>query len=60
VTCSIAYHRPEFERSIAMMAAGRVLAAPLHTQTVDLDHLADAFDALSSRPPSDVKILVRP
>lgn len=59
VTCSIAYQRAEFDRCIAMLASGRVVAEPMHSRTVTLDSLPGAFEALSARPPADVKILVR-
>jgi (R,R)-butanediol dehydrogenase/meso-butanediol dehydrogenase/diacetyl reductase len=60
ITCSMAYQRAEFDRCIAMLAAGRVVAEPLHTRTVGLEGLSTAFEALAAGPAAEVKVLVRP
>jgi (R,R)-butanediol dehydrogenase/meso-butanediol dehydrogenase/diacetyl reductase len=60
VTSSLGYHQAEFARSMAMMAAGRVLADPLHTRTVGPGALHDAMADLAGGAPDDVKILFSP
>jgi (R,R)-butanediol dehydrogenase/meso-butanediol dehydrogenase/diacetyl reductase len=57
---SVAYVRAEFDPCIAMLAAGTVRAAPLHTSTVDLDGIAGAFALLAGGSNQETKILVRP
>jgi (R,R)-butanediol dehydrogenase/meso-butanediol dehydrogenase/diacetyl reductase len=59
VTASLAYLREEFEITQGLIADGRIKAAALHTSTVSLAGLADAFARLSSAP-EEVKILVDP
>jgi len=59
VTASLAYLREEFEITQGLVADGRIRAAPLHTSTVTLERLQDAFARLSSAP-EEVKILVDP
>lgn len=59
VTCALAYWPEEFTQSMAMLAAGRVVAEPLHTRTVGLSELADAMQELGTSP-ADVKVLVDP
>ena len=58
--CSIAYHHAEFERAMAMMLDGRVLAEPLHTRTVGLSALEKAMGDLAEARTPDVKILLDP
>ena len=43
----------------SLVADGRVNIAPLHTSTVGLEQMADAFAGLA-RDPQQVKILVDP
>ena len=57
---SIAYVRREFDPCIAMLASGRISAAPIHTSTVALDAIGGAFDLLAAGAGSETKILVRP
>jgi threonine dehydrogenase-like Zn-dependent dehydrogenase len=45
---------------MAMIAEGRVRAAPLHTSTVGLDGLVGALDLLAGGAPSATKVLVDP
>ena len=54
------YVRDEFETTMAMMADGRVRAAPLHTSTVGLAGLAESFADLSAGGSGQVKVLVDP
>ncbi len=56
---SIAYVREEFAIAKQLVADGRIRCAPLHTSTVTLSELADAFATLANHP-SEVKILVDP
>ena len=56
---SIAYVHEDFDIAKALVADGRIRCAPLHTDTVGLAHLDDAFARLASRP-NEVKILVDP
>ncbi len=59
LSASLGYERPDFEVSKALVADGRVQCAPMHTATVGLDGLADAFADLA-REPEQVKVLVDP
>ena len=56
---SIAYLHEDFEITKDLVARGLLNTEPLHTSTVGLTGLQDAFDRLSSEP-SEVKILVNP
>ncbi|HWU31232.1 MAG TPA: alcohol dehydrogenase, partial [Marmoricola sp.] len=53
------YDPGEFAETLAMLAAKKVDPSPLHTGTVGLDGVADAFDELGS-PEKHAKILVDP
>lgn len=59
LTASLAYLREEFEITQGLVADGRLRCAPLHTSTVTLGGLADAFARLASAP-EEVKVLVDP
>lgn len=59
LNASLAYLREEFDITQGLVADGRIRCAPLHTSTVRLDGLADAFARLSSAP-EEVKVLVDP
>jgi (R,R)-butanediol dehydrogenase / meso-butanediol dehydrogenase / diacetyl reductase len=59
VTASLAYLREEFDVTQGLVADGRLRLGPLHTSTVSLAGLADAFARLSSAP-EQVKVLVDP
>ena len=56
---SLAYLHEEFEIAMGLVADGRIRCAPLHTSTVSLAGLADAFARLADQP-GEVKILVDP
>jgi len=56
---SLAYLREEFAIAQQLVADGRIRCSPLHTSTVSLDGLPDAFAALAAAP-DDVKVLVDP
>ena len=53
------YDPGEFAETLAMLASKKVDPTPLHTGTVGLTEVADAFDALGS-PEKHAKILVNP
>lgn len=59
VTASLAYLREEFDITQGLVADGRLRLAPLHTSTVPLAGLGDAFARLASAP-DEVKVLVDP
>ncbi|MCZ6618910.1 MAG: alcohol dehydrogenase catalytic domain-containing protein [Gammaproteobacteria bacterium] len=59
LSTSLAYLHEEFEIAKSLVADGRVRCAPLHTSTVPLRGLADAFAKLADHP-GEVKILVDP
>ena len=59
LTSSLGYTREEFEVTQGLISDGRLKCGPLHTSTIALEKLSEAFDALSSDP-SEVKILVDP
>ena len=59
LSTALGYLREEFEISKALVADGRIRCGPLHTSTVSLDGLADAFARLSNAP-EEVKVLVDP
>jgi len=56
---SIAYLHEDFEICKHLVADGRIQTDPLHTSTVSLAQLDEAFNTLASHP-SEVKILVDP
>jgi (R,R)-butanediol dehydrogenase / meso-butanediol dehydrogenase / diacetyl reductase len=56
---SLGYQREEFALAQALVLDGRLKLQPLHTATVGLDKLGNAFETLS-RSPAEVKILVDP
>ncbi len=56
---SIAYLHEDFEITKGLVADGRIDLETLHTSTVGLNEIQDAFDRLSSHP-NEVKILVNP
>jgi (R,R)-butanediol dehydrogenase / meso-butanediol dehydrogenase / diacetyl reductase len=56
---SLGYLREEFALTQALVMDGRLNLTPLHTATVGLDKLGDAFETLSCSP-AEVKILVDP
>lgn len=51
LTAALAYTREEFDMAMGMIADGRVQVAPLHTTTVGLERLADAFEDLAGPDP---------
>lgn len=53
------YDPEEFQSTLQMIASGTVDPSPLHTGTVGLDGVADAFEALG-RPEEHAKILIDP
>ncbi|MCZ6643332.1 MAG: alcohol dehydrogenase catalytic domain-containing protein [Gammaproteobacteria bacterium] len=59
LSTSLAYLHEEFEIAKGLVSDGRIRCAPLHTSTVSLVGLADAFAKLADQP-SEVKILVDP
>lgn len=56
---SIAYLHEEFDLAQSLVVDGRINAAALHTSTVALEDMQDAFVRLSENP-TEVKILVNP
>ncbi len=59
LTTSIGYLPEEFAVSQALVADGRVELKAMHTSTVSLEQMSDAFDRLATNP-EEVKILVDP
>jgi len=59
LTASLGYLHEEFALTQALVQDGRLQLLPLHSSTVGLSGLADAFAALSDRP-GDIKVLVDP
>ena len=59
LTTSLAYLREEFEIAQGLVADGRIRCAALHTSTVSLHQLGDAFARLADAP-QEVKVLVDP
>jgi (R,R)-butanediol dehydrogenase/meso-butanediol dehydrogenase/diacetyl reductase len=59
LTSSLAYQREEFDITQGLVADGRLRCRPLHTSTIGLDGLAQAFATLA-RAPEEIKILVDP
>ncbi|MGD8829270.1 MAG: zinc-binding dehydrogenase [Pseudomonadales bacterium] len=56
---SLGYTREEFELSQALVIDGRLRLRPLHTDTITLSQLGEAFTRLANEP-QDIKILVQP
>jgi (R,R)-butanediol dehydrogenase/meso-butanediol dehydrogenase/diacetyl reductase len=59
LTTSLAYLREEFDIAQGLVADGRIRCAALHTSTVSLRQLSEAFARLSDAP-QEVKVLVDP
>jgi len=59
LTASLGYLREEFAITQGLVQDGRLRLEPLHSHTVGLSGLAEAFAALSERP-GDIKVLVDP
>jgi (R,R)-butanediol dehydrogenase/meso-butanediol dehydrogenase/diacetyl reductase len=59
LAASLAYLREEFDITQGLVQDGRLVLTRLHTSTVKLDGLADAFARLSSAP-EEIKVLVDP
>lgn len=53
------YLERDFGAVIDALAHGRINAKPLHTRTVSLDELPDAFEALRNNP-RECKVIIRP
>ncbi|WP_213957828.1 zinc-binding dehydrogenase [Variovorax sp. dw_954] len=53
------YGKPDWRRVLDLLDAGRVDPAPMVTDTVTLDQLPEAFEALR-RPTTQIKLLVMP
>lgn len=56
---SLGYVREEFELTQSLVTDGRLQLRPLHSSTVALAELPQAFERLSGAP-EDIKILVQP
>ncbi|QGP81106.1 zinc-binding dehydrogenase [Sphingobium sp. CAP-1] len=56
---SQAYTERDFEAVIDALAKGRIDPRPIHTSTVSLDEMPQAFEALRTQP-RECKVLVRP
>jgi len=59
LTASLGYQREEFELTQALVIDGRIQLSPLHSATVGLSRLDEAFASLSGSP-EEIKILVDP
>jgi (R,R)-butanediol dehydrogenase/meso-butanediol dehydrogenase/diacetyl reductase len=59
LAASLGYLHEEFDLAMGLVQDGRLRLAPLHTSSVGLDGLADAFERLHASP-SEIKILVDP
>lgn len=59
LSTSLGYQREEFAVTQALVADGRIQLTPMHTSTVGLDKMAEAFARLSGAP-EEVKVLVDP
>ena len=55
----LAYHKQDFEFTVAMLEQGRLFSAPMITDVVNLNELPSAFEALRT-PESQCKIIVEP
>ena len=60
VSASLAYNYDDFERTMGMIADGRVQLDPMHSSTVGLDGLDAALADLASGSSAETKVLVRP
>lgn len=59
LSASIAAQREEFLMAQSLIADGRIQVEPLHTSTVALTDIGEAFAGLA-RNPEEVKVLVKP
>jgi 2-desacetyl-2-hydroxyethyl bacteriochlorophyllide A dehydrogenase len=59
LTASLGYLREEFAVTQALVADGRIQLGPMHTSTVSLGAITEAFDKLATEP-EEVKVLVDP
>ena len=59
LTASLGYLREEFAVTQALVADGRIQLSPMHTSTVSLGSITEAFDKLATEP-EEVKVLVDP
>lgn len=57
---ALAFTHDDVVRAMALMADGRVRAAPLHTRTIGLHELQATLDELALGASDDVKVLVDP
>jgi 2-desacetyl-2-hydroxyethyl bacteriochlorophyllide A dehydrogenase len=59
MSTSIGYLNEEFDLAMGLVQDGRIQLEPLHTKTVGLAQMNDAFTVLNDDP-AEIKILVRP
>ncbi len=59
IATSLAYLREEFDIAQGLVADGRIRCAALHTSTVSLQQMGDAFERLAEAP-QEIKVLVDP
>jgi len=59
MSASLGYLNEEFDLTMGLVQDGRLKLGPLHTKTVSLKEMDDAF-ALLNDDPAEIKILVRP
>jgi (R,R)-butanediol dehydrogenase/meso-butanediol dehydrogenase/diacetyl reductase len=57
---ALAFSHDDVVRAMALMADGRVRAAPLHTRTIGLDALGATLEELAAGLSDDIKVLVDP
>jgi (R,R)-butanediol dehydrogenase/meso-butanediol dehydrogenase/diacetyl reductase len=60
VRSSLAFSHEDFERSMSMIADGRIQLDPLHSATIGLDRLGAALADLASGQSAETKVLVSP
>lgn len=60
VVASAGYSRGDIRAVMDLMAAGRVRAAPLHTQTIPLEDLGACLGAFADGSSEEIKVLVDP
>ncbi|PWI06645.1 alcohol dehydrogenase [Streptomyces sp. NWU339] len=60
VVAAAGYARSDIERTAEYMAAGRLLAEPLHTRTIALDQLGEVLQEMVDGTARDIKVLVDP
>lgn len=60
VSAALAYTHDDFDRTMGMIADGRIRLDPMHSSTVGLDGLSDALADLASGRSAQTKVLVRP